>query len=105
MSNQNETHGQPSLPTEVPLVSLVKSHFYERLFLLNRCLEQVAEILEQFRQDQVIHAVFASDRQKAVEDLRADLSHVLTGMLHQRELEACVTLTRKQIEAEGKDGK
>jgi hypothetical protein len=55
---------------------------YERLFLLNRCLEQVSEILEQFRQDEVIHAVFAAERQRTVEDLRADLSHVLTGMLH-----------------------
>jgi truncated hemoglobin YjbI len=78
---------------------------YERLFLLNRCLEQVVEILEQFRQDEMIHPVFASNRQKTVEDLRADLSHVLTGMLHQKELEACVSLTRKQIESEGKDGK
>lgn len=78
----------------------MKSLFYERLFQLNRCLEQVVEILEHFRQDELIHAVFASDRQKAVQDLRADLSHVLTGMLHQKELEACVTLTREQIESE-----
>ncbi|MGZ4829070.1 MAG: hypothetical protein ACXV5J_09185 [Candidatus Angelobacter sp.] len=68
---------------------------YERLFLLNRCLEQVSEILEQFRQDDVIHAVYASHRQQSIEDLRADLSHVLTGMLHQRELEACVKAVRK----------
>jgi hypothetical protein len=68
---------------------------YERLFQLNRCLEQVSEIIEQFRQDGVVHAVFASDRQRSVEDLRADLSHVLTGMLHQRELEACVKAVRK----------
>jgi truncated hemoglobin YjbI len=82
----------------------MKSVFYERLFLLNRCLEQVGEILEQFRQDEVIHPVFASDRQRAVEDLRADLSHVLTGMLHRRELEECVGLAQKQIEQEGKAG-
>lgn len=87
------------------VISPMKSIFYERLFLLNRCLEQVVEILEQFRQDEVIHAVFANDRKRTVEGLRVDLSHVLTGMLHQRELEACVTLTHKQIEAEGKDGK
>jgi len=78
--------------------------FYERLFLLNRCLEQVAEILEQFRQDEIIHAVFATDRKRAVEELRADLSHVLTGMLHQKELEATMASTRRQIESEGKDG-
>ena len=83
----------------------MKSLFYERLFVLNRCFEQVSEILEQFRQDEVIHPVFASDRQRTVEDLRADLSHVLTGILHQKELEACVSLTRKQIESEGRDGK
>lgn len=63
---------------------------YERLFVLNRCLEQVGEIIEQFRQDGVVHEAYAGDRQRSVEDLRADLSHVLTGMLHQRELEACV---------------
>lgn len=83
----------------------MKSLFYERLFQLNRCLEQVGEILEQFRQDEVIHPVFANERKRTVEDLRADLSHVLTGMLHQKELEASVASTRKQIEAEGKDGK
>jgi hypothetical protein len=71
---------------------------YERLFLLNRCLEQVVEILEQFRQDGVVHPVFASDRQRTVEDLRADLSHVLTGLLHQRELEACVATVRVEPE-------
>jgi truncated hemoglobin YjbI len=82
----------------------MKSAFYERLFLLNRCLEQVSEILEQFRQDEVIHPVFASNRQRAVEDLRADLSYVLTGMLHRRELEECVGLAQKQIKQEGKAG-
>lgn len=66
---------------------------YERLFLLNRCLEQVSEIIEQFRQEGVVHEAYASDRQRSVEDLRADLSHVRTGMLHQRELEACVGST------------
>jgi hypothetical protein len=82
----------------------ISSHaaLYERLFLLNRCLEQVAEIIEQFRQDGVVHPLFASDRQRTVEDLRADLSHVLTGMLHQRELEACVSLALAQVEQERK---
>jgi len=71
---------------------------YERLFLLNRCLEQVSEIIEQFRQDGVVHEAYAGDRQRSVEELRADLSHVLTGMLHQKELEACVGSAKKQIE-------
>jgi hypothetical protein len=61
---------------------------YERLYLLNHYLQQVGEILEKFRQEGVIHAVFAGDRQRSIEDLRADLSHVLTGLLHQRELKA-----------------
>lgn len=74
------------------------SSHYERLFLLNRCLEQVSEILEQFRKEGVLHAAYAGDRQRNVEDLRADLSHVLTGMLHQRELEACVTGVGKKLE-------
>jgi hypothetical protein len=82
----------------------MKSLFYERLFLLNRCFDQVMEILEQFQQDEVIHAVFANDRKRAVEGLRRP-EPVLTGMLHQKELEASVALTRKQIESEGKDGK
>lgn len=42
----------------------MNASFYERLFLLNRCLEQVVEILEQFRKDEMIHPVFASNRQK-----------------------------------------
>lgn len=78
----------------------MKSVFSERLFVLTRSLEQVVEILEQFRQDELIHDVFANDRQRTVEELRADLTHVLTGMLHQRELEATVASTRKQIESE-----
>lgn len=69
---------------------MAMSSHYERLFLLNHCLEQVGEIIEQFRQDGVVHVAYAGDRQRSVEELRADLSHVLTGMLHQRELEACV---------------
>jgi hypothetical protein len=61
-------------------------------------LEQVGEIIEQFRQDGVVHEAYAGDRQRSVEELRADLSHVLTGMLHQRELEACVGSAGAQIE-------
>lgn len=76
----------------------MKSVFYEQLFLLNRCLEQVSEILEQLRQEELIHPVFAADRQRTVEDLRADLSHVVTGLLHQKELEACVAAARIQDE-------
>jgi hypothetical protein len=70
--------------------------------LLHGALVQAGEILEQCRQEGVVHAAYAGDRQRSVEDLRADLSHVLTGMLHQRELEACVGSTRKQIEHEKK---
>jgi hypothetical protein len=76
----------------------MKSVFYERLLLLNRCLEQVSEILEQFRQDKLIHPVYADDRQRTIEDLRADLSYVVTGLIHQRELEACVADVRTQKE-------
>jgi hypothetical protein len=79
-----------------------QSALYERLFLLNRCLEQVSEILEQFRQEGVVHEAYAGDRQRSVEELRADLSHVLTGMLHQRELEACVKAVPVQQEQERK---
>jgi hypothetical protein len=82
---------------------VMKSIFYERLFQLNRCLEQVAEILEQFRQDEVIHPNYARRRTRAVEDLRADLSHVLAGMLHLKELEACVPEIFPQTEAKPTD--
>ena len=74
----------------------MKSVFYERLFLMNRCLEQVSEILEQFRQDELIHPAFAAHRQRTIEDLRSDLSFVVTGLIRQRELEACVAPVRKQ---------
>ena len=47
---------------------------YERLFLLNRCLEQVGEIIEQFRAEGVVHEAYAGDRQRSVEELRADLA-------------------------------
>jgi hypothetical protein len=50
--------------------------------------------IRQFRQDGVVHKAYAGDRQRSVEELRADLSHVLTGILHQRELEACVKTVR-----------
>jgi hypothetical protein len=72
---------------------------YERLLLLNRCLEQVSEILEQLRQEGLVHEAYAGDRQRKVEDLRADLSHVLTGMLHQKELEECVKTVGKRLSA------
>lgn len=77
---------------------------YERLFRLNRCLEEAADILEQFRQEAVIHPEYVAERKRALEDLRADLSHVLTGMLHRLELEACVRLARGELKAKGKTG-
>ena len=81
----------------------MKSIFYERLFVFNRCLEQVAEILEQFQQDGIIHAEFTRHRKQTVEDLRADLSYVLTGMFHTRELEECVAAVRKPNKPEDGD--
>jgi len=73
----------------------MKSIPYERLLQLNRCLEQVAEILEQFRQDGTIHAIYAGQRTQAVEELRADLSYVVAGMLSQKEFAACAGLVQK----------
>lgn len=84
------------------MTSPSQSALYERLFQLNRCLEQVSEMIEQFRQDGVVHEAYAGDRQRSVEELCADLSHVLTGMLHQRELEACVKGVRPQTDPERK---
>ena len=75
-----------------------QSEAYERLFQLNQCLEQAAVILEQFRQEGVIHHLYAEKRSRAVEELRRDLSYVLTGMLHRRELEASVGLAPAQLE-------
>jgi hypothetical protein len=72
--------------------------------VLSRCLEQVGELIEQFRQGGVVHDAYAGDRQRSVEELRADLSHVLTGMLHKRELEACVKAVRIPGENDQSDG-
>ena len=76
----------------------MKSLFYERLLILNRCLEQAADVLTQFEQDKVIHPEFARNKRQSIEDLRSDLSYVLTGMLHRRELELCVGLAQIRIE-------
>lgn len=70
----------------------MKSIFYDQLFQVNRCLEQVSEILEFFEQQQLIHHEYAETRRRTAEDLPSDLSHLITGVLHQRELEACVGL-------------
>jgi hypothetical protein len=78
----------------------MKSVFYERLFLLNRCLEEAAEIVERLKQEGLIHPEYAAERKRNVEDLRADLSHVLTGLLHRKELDACISSARKDIELE-----
>jgi hypothetical protein len=80
----------------------MKAVSYERLSLLNRCLEQVQEILAQFHQEGLIRSEFADSRKHIAENLRADLSHVLTGLLHQKELEECVVLAQIQIEQERK---
>ena len=65
-----------------------QSALYERLFQLNRCLEQAAEIVEQFQHEALIHSEYAGDRKRALEELRSDLSHALTGLLHQRDANA-----------------
>ena len=80
----------------------MKSIFYERLFLLNRCLEQAGEILMQFQQEGLIRPDFARQRRQAVEDLRFDLSYFVTGLLHRRELEECVGLAEKLAEPQQK---
>jgi len=81
----------------------MKPVFYERLFQLNRCLEQVCDILDLYELDGVIHPLYAGARKRSIEDLRADLSHILTGMLHQRELEACVKAVRPKLETQAGD--
>jgi len=78
------------------------ANLYERLFRLNRCLEEAADILEQFRQEAVLHPEYVAERKHALEDLRADLSHVLTGMLHRLELEACVRVARSEVNGKRK---
>jgi hypothetical protein len=82
--------------------SPTQAALYERLFQLNQCLEQAAQIVEQFQQEGVIHHEYAGKRRKAIEGLRSDLSYVLTGLLHRRELEASVGLPSAQLEQEGK---
>jgi dihydroneopterin aldolase len=80
----------------------MKSIFYDQLFQLNRCLEQVSEILEYFEQQQLIQPQYAETRRRTVEDLRSDLSHLITGRFHQLELEACVGLAEEQIRSKAK---
>jgi hypothetical protein len=74
----------------------MKSNSYERLCLLNRCLEQVAEIIDEFRREKLIHPEYAKSRKRATEDLRADLSCVLTGLLCERERELGFALARTE---------
>lgn len=78
----------------------MKSIFYDQLFQMNRCLEQVSEILGYFEREKLIHSGYAEMRRRSVEDLRSDLSYVLSGLLRQRELETCVGLAgTSKIEA------
>ena len=72
-----------------------QSALYERLFLLNRCLEQAAEIVGQMEREGLIHPEYAGHRRSTLEELRADLSYTFSGLLHRRELESCVRLARK----------
>lgn len=53
----------------------------------------------------MVHEAYAGDRQRSVEELRADLSHALTGMLHQRELEACVKAPKPEARTLRQSGK
>lgn len=82
-----------------------QSALYERLFLLNRCLEQAAEIVEQMEREGLIHPEYAGHRRSALEELRADLSYTFSGLLHRRELETCVRAVRteKGLGAEARD--
>lgn len=80
----------------------MKSIFYDQLFQMNRCLEQVSEILGFFEQQKLIHHQYAQTRRRSVEDFRSDLSHLITGVLHQRELEACAGLSgNSKVKADG----
>ncbi len=81
----------------------MKSSHYERLFLLNRCLEQVVEVLKEFQQEKLIHPEYAKSRKRATEDLRSDLSGVITGLLCERERALGVALVRAESQQEQKD--
>jgi len=70
----------------------MKSAHYERLFLLNHCLQQAAEILEYFKQQGLIHSAYSEDRQPALNSLRADLSCVLAGILYRKEMQECIVI-------------
>lgn len=73
-----------------------QSALYERLFHLNRCLDQAAEIIAQFQREALINSGYAAQHRRTLEELRADLSHVLTGLLHQRELETCENIVQRR---------
>jgi len=65
-----------------------QSALYERLFQLNRCLDQAAEMIEQFSREGLLHSEYAGPYKRELEGMRSDLSHLLTAVLHQREQEA-----------------
>ena len=87
---------QPNPQLIVSTRMTMKSLFYERLFLLNRCLEQAGEILEQFQQEGLVHPDHVAHRKRSLEHIRADLSFLVTGLLHRRELEQCAGLAQPQ---------
>jgi hypothetical protein len=81
----------------------MKSTHYERLFLINRCLEQAAEILEHFKQEQFIHPEYADARQRSLKDIRADVSCLLAGLLYRKELDECVLMAGIEAKREASE--
>ena len=80
----------------------MKAAFYEKLFKLNGCFEEAIGLLEHFQLEGLVHTEYAVNRKQAMEELRSDLSYVLTGIFHRKELEASLGVTGKQIAQEQK---
>lgn len=73
----------------------MKVVFYEKLFELNGCLEKAIGLLEHFQLEGLLHPEYAANRKQAMEELRSDLSYVLTGIFHRKRIGGIVGGDRK----------
>jgi hypothetical protein len=83
----------------------MKSVFYEWLFLLTQHLEQGIEMLELFRQEGSMQPEYFAHQRRIVETLRSDLTYVITGLLHRKELELSIGLADKPNSSKGNERK
>ena len=74
----------------------MKSEIYLSLYSMNEAFDRISGCLQLLESVGIVHPEFAESRILLAEEYRAELNHILTGMLKEWELKEWATLAAKR---------